>query len=466
MSAIPTHAAGAGRLSPRTLLAYAAPTTGLQMMMVPLLLYLPPTYYSPTVGLGLATVGLMFLLGRAFEAVTDPLIGALSDRTVSRFGRRRPWMLVGVPLAVGCAWFLLTPQAGASQWYLLGWLVAFYLAWTIVYIPHQSWGGELATGYHERTRIAGYRETGAFLGYLLAAVVPLVYWKWIAGVASPSFEQIVQSIGVLFAVMLPIGVMWCLATVPAGARGVTEKPPSWGELYALVGRNRPFMRLAFAYFLDRLAMGTYFAAQPLLIAYALDLQEDLLWVALANTVFAVVLAPLWISVARRLGKHRTYVLANLVTMLSYALLFAAQPGQLWFVLFANMVMGLGNAGTMITPPAMTADAVDYDELKSGVAQMGGHTALLAFVFKAGMAAGPFVGLGFIALFGYTGGADALTATSSLGIRLCASWLPILLLVPPVLMMWQFPLDARRHGIIRRALERRATRISGGRQWVS
>jgi Na+/melibiose symporter-like transporter len=86
--------------------------------------------------------------------------------------------------------------------------------------------------------------------------------------------------------------------------------------------------------------------------------------------------------------------------------------------------------------------------------MGGHMAFLAFVFKSGMAAGPFVGLGFISLFGYSGGGDALTATGALGIRLCASWLPVVLLVPAIALMWQFPLDARRHGIIQRRIARR------------
>jgi Na+/melibiose symporter-like transporter len=452
LSASPTSVAG--RLPAWRLVAYAAPTLALQTMMVPLLLYLPPTYYSAEVGLGLGAVGLAFMLGRIFEAFSDPLIGALSDRTTSRFGPRRPWMAVGVPFAVVAAGFLVLPDPGASAGYLLGALLAFYLAWTMVFIPHQSWGGELSADYHERTRIAGFRETGAFLGYLLAAVVPLAYWTGLKGVAAPSFAQIVQSIGALFAVTLPLAVLACFAFVPAAKRGEAERPPSWGELYAILRRNRPFLRLASAYFIDRLAMGVYFAAQPLLISVAFGMMDHLLTIALVNTIAAACFAPLWIGVARRLGKHRTYVVANLVTMLSYALLFIVQPGDLWLVLVANAVMGCGNGGTMITPPAMAADTVDYDEMKSGFAQMGGHMAFLAFVFKAGMALGVAIGLPFIGLFGFDGAGGTPSQTALLGIRLCASWLPIVMLVPPILLMWQFPLDARRHGVIRKWLARR------------
>ncbi len=429
--------------------------------MVPLLLYLPPAYYSAAVGLSLTTVGVVFLVGRAFEAVTDPLIGALSDRTESRFGRRRVWMLIGAPVAIGAAWFMLRPALGASGFYLLGWLLAFYIGWTMVFIPHQTWGTELAGDYNERTRIAGFRETGSFIGYLLAALIPILYWKLLRGVEAPSFLQIVQAIGGFFAIGLPLAMIACFLLVPAVARPAGESTPSWRELYAILGRNGPFLRLASAFLIDRLAMGTYFAAQPLLIGVALNLQRDVLWVALMTGVASAVLAPIWVPIARRLGKHHTYCVANVVTMIGYAMLFFAVPGGLPWVLLCQTVLGLGNGGTMIMPPAMAADTVDYDELKSGVQQMGGHMAFLGFVFKGGMACGPFVGLGFISLFGYHGGAAPPSPAGVLGIRLCASWLPVVLLIPPILMMWRFPIGAARQVTIRRWLERRRVRAALG-----
>ncbi len=438
-------------LTTTRLLAYAAPTVALQAMMVPLLMFLPPTY-SEVTGMSLAVVGLMFALGRAFEAFTDPMIGALSDRTRHAFGRRRIWMAAGVPIALLATGFLLNPSRDDGPAYLLSWLLLFYAGWTMVFIPHQSWGGELSGRYDDRTRIAGFRETGAFVGYLLATLVPLVYWQVIEGVAAPSFSQIVQAVGWFFMVALPLGVLWCFAVVPVGQVAAAEHVPAWRELFVILRRNKPFARLMTAYFIDRLAMGTYFFVQPILIGAALDLQASVLVVALANTIAAVLFAPFWVPITRRLGKHRTYCLANLVTMLSYVMLFLATPGALGLVVAANLVMGFGNGGTMITPPAMAADTADHDELQSGNAQMGGHMAFLAFVFKAGMAFGPLVGGLFLAAFGYQQTGQALDADSALGIRLAASWLPVLLLVPPLLLMWKFPIDAKRHAEIRRALE--------------
>ena len=447
-------------LAANRLVAYAAPAIALQAMMVPMLMYLPPVY-SQVAGMSLSVVGLMFAIGRAFEAVTDPLIGALSDRTQSRFGPRRVWMAAGTPLALLATWFLLTPGPGTTPLYLLLWLVVFYAGWTMVFIPHQTWGGELSGDYHERTRIAGFRETGSFVGYLAAAGVPLVYLQLMRGIAAPSFEQIVDTIGVFFAVTLPVAVGLCFLRVPVAHAQRQEHAASWKDLFAVLKRNKPFARLIGAYFIDRCAMGTYFFVQPLIIAYVLQLTENLLLVALTNTIAAVLLAPVWVPITRRLGKHRTYCVANMVTMVSYALLFVAQPGQLWMAILANMVMGFGNGGTMITPSAMAADTVDHDELQSGVSQMGGHMAFVAFVFKAGMAFGPLIGATFLAQFGYQQSGQALDPQGALGIRLCASWLPIALLVVPIVMMWNFPIDSRRHAEIRRELDERRRSAAAG-----
>lgn len=443
------------RLKRRQLLAYAAPTVALQAMLVPLYNFLPPVYYSPEVGMVALTVAVIFAVGRFWEAIIDPLIGGLSDRTAHRFGRRRVWMLIGTPIALVSAWFLLLPPQGATPFYLLLWLMLFYVGWTMVYVPHQTWGGELSGDYAERTRIATFRESGAFLGYLCATAVGIFYWIWFKGVAFPSYAQIVQSVGVFFAIALPLAILWCFRSVPVATRHV-ERTPGWSELLGILGRNAPFRRLIGAYLIDRLALGIYFGVQPALISQALGLQQHVLTVALVNTCAAVLLAPTWIAIASRLGKHRAYCAANLVTAAGYVALFFVPAGILWPVLLANVLMAFGNGGTMISPPAMTADAVDADELQTGVAQMGGHMAFLASVFKFGMGLGVFVGLGFISLFGYLDISQQLDAGVEYGVRVGASWLPAALLLLPVLMMWRYPIDERRHAQIRAALiERRA-----------
>lgn len=438
------------KLKTTQLLAYAAPTVALQAMLVPLYNFLPPVYYSTEVGMVALTVAIIFAIGRFWEALIDPLVGALSDRTTHRWGRRRLWMVIGAPIALISAWFLLQPPAGASPGYLLFWLVSFYAGWTLVYVPHQTWGGELSTDYAERNRIAGFRESGAFVGYLCASAVGILYWIWLQGVSFPSYAQIVQSVGVFFAVALPLAILWCFARVPV-VQEHRERTPGWGELARIVTRNKPFRRLMGAYLIDRLAMGVYFGVQPVLISQALGLHQHVLTVALVNTVAAVLLAPTWIGIANRMGKHRAYCLANILTALAYVSLFFVPVGLLWPVLVANALMAFGNGGTLITPPSMTADAVDADELQTGVAKMGGHMAFLASVFKFGMGLGLFLGLGFLSLFGYVDLGQSLDASVEQGVRLGASWLPAAMLILPVLIMWNYPISRAAHAAIREQL---------------
>jgi Na+/melibiose symporter-like transporter len=255
-----------------------------------------------------------------------------------------------------------------------------------------------------------------------------------------------------------VGILWCFSRVPPTA-AQTERTPGWGELLGILSRNGPFRRLVSAYFIDRLALGVYFGVQPILISQALGMQQHVLTVAIVNTVAAVLLAPAWISLANKLGKHRAYCVANLITAIGYVSLFFMPDGAIVPVLLANVVMAFGNGGTMITPPAMTADAVDSDELQTGVAQMGGHMAFLASVFKLGMGLGLFVGIGFLSLFGYVDMSQVLDSDVEQGVRLGASWLPALMLMIPVLMMWRYPIDSTRHAEIRAALVERRRSIA-------
>jgi len=447
------------RLSNSRLIAYAMPSVALQSMLVPLYITLPAFYYSAEVGLAPALVGLMFMLARAWEALTDPLIGALSDRTRGRFGPRKPWMAVGAPIAIVSAWYLVHPPVGTHWSYLLALLMIFYAGWTMVYIPYQAWGTELSSDYQERTRIAGFREAGSFTGYLLATVVPLAVLVWIGGNPAPSFGSQVQVIAVFFMATLAVSILLSFAFVPS-APAQDAQALKLSDLYAILGRNKPFVRLISAFFIDRLAMGTYFALQPLLVANTLGLMSSFLLIGVTISLTSIASVPLWVLVARRIGKHRAYVFANVVTAACYLSFFFVPVGDAFTLIAINAVLGIGNGGTMVTPPAMTADTVDYDELASGKQQTGAHIAFLTFVFKLGMAAGAFVGLSFVAAFGFENVMAPLTEQNIQGIRLGVAIVPALLLLVPILLMWRFPIDQRDHERIRGELERaRAARLA-------
>jgi Na+/melibiose symporter-like transporter len=445
-------------LPPWRLMLYAGPSMSLNVMVVPLLLLLPQ-FYSADMGMDLATIGTVFMVARFWDAFTDPTIGALSDRIRTRWGRRRPLIVIGLPLVMGATWFLLNPPANVSFGYLLTWVFLFYVFWTLIFIPYHSWGTELATGFHERTRVAGYRDGASFAGYLLAAVLPLVILQVYLRIEEPSYAQMLNVLGAFFLISLPITVSLCFIAVPepppAGQRNIP-----WRELLSILRRNRPFVRLLTAYLLDRTAMGVYFAAMPLAVSFALGMFEHFLTFSVVISVSSLLFSPGWVRLTARLGKHPAYCWANGVTALGYGLFLVVPAENFWAVLAIFTILGVGNAGTLITAPSMMADCVDYDRLKSGVEQTGAHMAFLWLMTKIGFALGIGIGLKwFLPLFDFNPGDPQHTAQQLAAVRFATGGLPMLLLVPAVLLMLKFPLSARRHAVIRRRLDRNDARAA-------
>ncbi len=166
-----TRAAGGVILSRGQLIAYGLPGVPLAILLLPLFVTVP-TFYADDLGLGFATVGAILFFTRIWDVVTDPVIGALSDRTRSRFGRRRPWLAVGAPILVIGAWALFRPPLEVGWLYLLAATLVLYLGGTMIMLPYTAWAAELSSHHHERSRIAAAREVAIVAGTVSAMAIP------------------------------------------------------------------------------------------------------------------------------------------------------------------------------------------------------------------------------------------------------------------------------------------------------
>lgn len=160
-----------GDLPVARLAAYAGPALPLAALTLPLYVILP-TFYAETIGLPLAQVGFILLAVRLIDALSDPVVGVLSDRFHPPLGRRRGWFLAASLPAALAAYMILTPPEDATGLYLLGWGIALSLGYTACVIPYTAWGADLVSDYHGRSRIAGAREGMVLVGTLLAVSVP------------------------------------------------------------------------------------------------------------------------------------------------------------------------------------------------------------------------------------------------------------------------------------------------------
>ena len=438
------------RLGRAVLLAYGLPGLPLAALLLPLYVTLP-AFYAVDLGLGFFAVGVVLLLARLWDVVTDPLIGSLSDRLTTRFGRRRPWLLAGAPLVMVSAAFLFLPGPGASSGGLLAWTMALYLGATMILLPYTAWGAELSSDYDERSRIAGWREGLVVVGTLLAAGLPAV----VGAERAAALEVIAWSLWIVLPVCLIIAVRF----VPDGRPG-PQRRLAWLQGLRVVWRNGPFRRLIAAYFLNGIANGlpaTLFLLYVERVLEAPDWSGILLFTYFLCGIAAI---PLWLRLSRRWGKHRTWVGAMLWAALVFAFVPLLGPGdQLWF-LAVCVLTGVSLGADLTLPASMQADVVDLDSLHSRQSRAGLYFALWGVATKLALALAVGIAFPLLELAGLEPGGESATPFGLFTLAALYSLLPAVIKLGSIALVAGYPITAARQRRIRRLIEARGARGAG------
>ena len=222
------------RLSKTQLAVFALPALVTTLMQGPMTGILP-TLYSSEFGIDLAVIGTALLLSRVFDAVTDPMIGLLSDRTKSRFGRRKPWIGAGAAIAVIAIYFLFVPGEHSNISYFLGFSIVLYLAWTIMEIPFAAWVLELSRRSEERTRINSARAIAIMIGGVLFAASPAL----VPAAGGEMNFEVLKVLALVIATVVPIATALALVYVPQGDVYEQTETPKLSELWSSVKNNEP-----------------------------------------------------------------------------------------------------------------------------------------------------------------------------------------------------------------------------------
>ena len=431
-----------------TLLAYATLSVPLSMLMLQLIVYLPP-FYASEFGIDLAQVGLVFFAARLWDAVIDPLIGNFSDRTRTRWGRRKPWIIVGTPALVVLTWLFTQPPAGVGLSYLLVVAFLFYIALTAVQIPYMSWGAELYRSYEGRTRVGGYREGGLMAGVVLATALPLL----ILGGGAPSLRAILQVFATAVIILLPISAMLSTLFTPVGHFFETGRK-GFIEALGLLRRNKPLKRILSGVFLLWLGGSMFNALVLFVVEKILGLQTgEFLWCVFIQYILSILLLPFAVRMGNRIGRHRALVYGGYGFLVLLPLLLLVPKGNFQAALAVFMLLGLISNFIWVMPPAIVADTVDYGMMKGIGDDSAIYMALYLFTQKIALAAGVGIALPLAAVLGFQPTAEVSEqALRALGI--VALVLPCFIGFFGALILYNYPIDARRHAVIRRWLERR------------
>ena len=396
-------------------------------------------FLTDVLGVGAAAAGLILFSVRLYDMATDPIVGALSDRTRSRWGRRRPWMLVGALLsAASCVLIFAVPewaiQSGYLALYLGAALVCYFTGYTFFNVPYLAMPAEMSPDYQERTSIMSYRVFFvAVAGIVATAGAPVLVEALGSGRAGFRGMAWIMA-GVIFTAMIVAVYM------TGGVHRTRRQGPSlpFSAAWRTIVANRPFLLLIGIKLLQLFALACSSAGLLFFVKYVLQRGTSTAGLVglLANTA-SILALPLWMRVAKLAPKHIVYALATvgqiLLTM-SWLLASADEPAAVLWV--RALLLGTFAAGIILMGQSLLPDVIEHDHRLSGVRREGLLAAMYSFVEKTSFAVSPLVIGPFLAYMGYQASAGATIQQSDSAVT--AIYI-VLGVMPPAAYLLSIPL---------------------------
>lgn len=437
-------------------LVFGAPAFAGAAMAIPIGV-LMPRFYSDVVLAPLGAIAIAIALARAFDALTDPLMGWLSDRTHTRFGRRKPYIALGTPFVALMFMALFGPPEelgplGASFWFGATFAL-FFLFSTVVEIPYAALGAELTPSYGERSSLFGYRAFFIAAGTIAAAVMPTV----LAGVGWDDERQAFRLMAALYAVLLIVLNGALLLRVREHRDYVRREsnPLVPGVRRAL--RNRPFRILLLAGVVSAIPAAIPAILLPYFVEYVLQPADPNAMVGVFLVTYlgaGLLFVPLWLVVARRLGKLRTLILVSAIGITGSLFYFFAGPGDLLYTGCVYFVTGTVSMANNFLIPAMAADVIDYDELRTGKRREAQYTSFWAMIPKFVAIPGSSIPLAVLSAVGYVPN-QPQSEEVMFWIRFMYSIFPAAFYVAAVLIIARYPISEAVHRAIRTGIAARS-----------
>lgn len=445
--AMPTNA----RLPLATIIAYSAPAFGLGAMFFLVNLYLLK-YATDVLLIAPAVMGAIFGASRIWDAVSDPLAGFLSDRTRSRLGRRRPWILASIVPVVVVFWMIWSPPRELSGALLVGWMAVgifgFYTAATIFGVPHAALGAELSTSYDDRNRVFGGRQ----LAFNAGAFLAVAGMTWL--IRSPAPRETARDLAIIAGLLTVPTMLWCVTGLRERAEYQGRGASSAFGAVRDVWQN-PHARLLLAViFIEHLGSATIAILTPYVSEYAI-LTPDKTWLYITlYMVGSTVSLPIWIALAPRFGKKRLWVVSMTLAAVSFGAMFLAGPGQ-WMVIASLSFSGGVAAGCGATiGQSIKADVIDFDEWRTGERKEGSYFAAWSFVFKGSGGVTMMITGVVLQVAGFIPNAEQ-TENVKLALRILFAIFPCACFVIGILLLTRFSLGRDEHARLRAAIDARA-----------
>jgi GPH family glycoside/pentoside/hexuronide:cation symporter len=436
----------AARLPVKTKLLFS---TGDLSTSIPLaiLMFFQLYFLTDVAGLRPGYAGWAIGVSRLWDAVNDPLIGLLSDRLRTRWGRRRVLLLFGsVPLGVFFMLMWVVPglgQLGLAVYYAIAFIL-FDTAFTIVHVGYNALTPEMTSDYDERSALNGYRMVFSIAGTLGAIILATVLGWYIH---DPQMLYLALGIGLGLISMIPPLVVFSITRErPAEA---LPPPAPFGEALKQTLGNYPFRMVMGLYLLSWTTASILAAVLVYFANYYLRVPEQANYFVLAAQGAAILFIPLVVKLSQKLDKRRAFMIGSLTWVVVLLSISTLQASQLSLAYLLAALAGFGIATAYVVPWSMVPDVVEYDEVRSGQRREGSYYAFASFFQKLATGIALWAMAQALALTGYiTPDPSAPLSAQPEGvvnaIRMFTGPIPAVLLVLAMVFAWKYPITREKH----------------------
>lgn len=418
-------------------------------------------FLTSVVGIEPVVAGALLFVTKLYDAFTDPLMGALSDRTRHRWGARRPYLLAGA-LLLGPSFALLfgigpLDSTPATLAVIVAVLLLHATAYTVFAVPYMAMPPFLAADYDGRTQLMAYRVVFLTGGILASSYLGPKIVTW-AGEGAAGYRWM----GVAYAAVAIVSGLWAFAATAGHDR--SGRPPGEGEAPVLaqlaaqfrsIAGNRPFLLLMAVKLCKLVALASVLASTPYLFRYVLGFSTGQIGnYLLAFSLSGLASIPFWRALMRRYGKRDVFILICTWYALAVASWFVWTPAEAEYWLFVRaLFIGFASTGTLLAGLALLPDTMEYGRLTSGADNDGVYSGVFTTVEKLSGAIGPLIVGGLLSAFGLVTG--PVTATDQpesalLAVRLAASIVPASLSLVAIPVLTRYRLTAEHLRTLRAA----------------
>lgn len=459
-----------------TKLAYGAGDMG-PAITANLLAFFLMFFFTNVAGMNAALAGSVLMIGKVFDAINDPIVGVLSDRTKSKWGRRLPWMLYGA-IPFGICFFLqwivpqFSPNPQVNQWWLFAYYVAigiiFNIFYTVVNLPYTALTPEVTQDYNERTNLNTFRFFFSIGGSILSLLVAQMIFTLVKPATTAAADACTGDttqywvLGLVAAIMSTLPIYWCVFGVKQrvldaerqrlAAQVHLEAPLPLQQQIQIALRNRPFQYVIGIYFCSWLAVQMTASIIPYFVINYMQLsnvQFTQVMIAVQGTALAMLFV--WERVSRRYGKKAVYFMGNGCWIIAQFGLFFLKPHQIGLMYVLAIMAGFGVSVAYLVPWSMVPDVIEWDELETGQRREGVFYAFMVLLQKFGLAAGLFLlgqGLAFAGFKEKTGCIMPTQPASAIdAIRLVIGPIPTGILIVGLILAYFYPITQAKHQAI-------------------